>query len=33
VLGRIADALIVKRMKAKRLEEALHDFKVLGEWR
>ena len=28
-LGRIADALFVKRMNAKSLEEALHNFKVL----
>jgi hypothetical protein len=31
VLGRIADALIVKRMNAKSLEEALHNFKALVE--
>lgn len=30
-LGRIADALFVKRMNAKSLEEALHNFKVLVE--
>ena len=31
VFGRIADALIVKRMNAKSLEEALHNFKALVE--
>jgi carbon monoxide dehydrogenase subunit G len=31
VLGRIADALIVKRMNAKSLEEGLHNFKALVE--
>ena len=31
VFGKIADALIVKRMNAKSLEEALHDFKALVE--
>ena len=31
VLGKIADALIVKRMNAKSLEEALHNFKALVE--
>jgi uncharacterized membrane protein len=29
--GKIADALIVKRMNAKSLEEALHNFKALVE--
>lgn len=31
VLGRIGDALVVKRMNAKSLEEALHNFKALVE--
>ena len=31
VFGRIADALMVKRMNAKTLEEALHNFKALVE--
>jgi uncharacterized protein YndB with AHSA1/START domain len=31
VFGRIADALIVKRMNAKNLEEGLHNFKALVE--
>src|SRR5947207_13710172 len=31
VFGKIADALIVKRMNAKTLEEALHNFKALVE--
>jgi uncharacterized protein YndB with AHSA1/START domain len=31
VFGKIADALIVKRMNAKSLEEALHNFKALVE--
>ncbi len=31
VFGAIADALIVKRMNAKSLEEALHNFKALVE--
>jgi uncharacterized protein YndB with AHSA1/START domain len=31
VFGRIADALIVKRMNAKSLNEALHNFKALVE--
>jgi uncharacterized protein YndB with AHSA1/START domain len=31
VFGRIADALIVKRMNAKSLQEALHNFKALVE--
>jgi hypothetical protein len=31
VLGKIADALVVKRMNAKSLEEALHNFKALVE--
>src|SRR5262249_30199801 len=31
VLGRVADALIVKRMNGKSLEEALHNFKALVE--
>ena len=31
VLGRIADALIVKRMNAKTLEGALSNFKALVE--
>jgi hypothetical protein len=31
VFGRIADALIVKRMNAKSLEAALHNFKELVE--
>ncbi|HEX3510845.1 MAG TPA: SRPBCC family protein [Solirubrobacteraceae bacterium] len=31
VAGKIADALIVKRMNAKTLEEALHNFKALVE--
>jgi carbon monoxide dehydrogenase subunit G len=31
VVGTIADALIVKRMNAKSLEGALHNFKVLVE--
>jgi uncharacterized protein YndB with AHSA1/START domain len=31
VLGRIADACLVKRMNAKSLEEALHNFKALVE--
>src|SRR4051794_12496750 len=30
-LGKIADALIVKRMNARSLEEALHNFKALVE--
>lgn len=29
VLGKIADALLVKRMNAKSLEEALHNFRAL----
>jgi uncharacterized membrane protein len=31
VFGRVADALIVKRMNGKTLEEALHNFKALVE--
>jgi|SRR5436190_4786057 len=31
VFGRVADALLVKRMNAKSLEEALHNFKALVE--
>lgn len=31
VFGKIADALIVKRMNSKSLEEALHNFKALVE--
>jgi len=31
VLGRIADALIVRRMNANSLERALHNFKALVE--
>jgi uncharacterized membrane protein len=31
VFGKIADALIVKRMNGKSLEEALHNFKALVE--
>lgn len=31
VLGKIADALIVKRINAKSLDEALHNFKGLVE--
>ena len=31
VFGKFADALIVKRMNAKSLEEALHNFKALVE--
>jgi uncharacterized membrane protein len=31
VLGKIADALIVRRMNAKSLEGALQNFKVLVE--
>jgi uncharacterized membrane protein len=31
LFGRIADALIVKRMNAKSLEEGLHNFKALIE--
>jgi uncharacterized membrane protein len=31
VFGKIADALVVKRMNAKSLEEALHNFKALVE--
>ena len=31
VFGKLADALIVKRMNAKSLEEALHNFKALVE--
>ena len=31
VFGKIADALIVKRMNAKSLEEALRNFKALVE--
>jgi uncharacterized protein YndB with AHSA1/START domain len=31
VFGKIADALIVKRMNAKSLEEALYNFKALVE--
>jgi carbon monoxide dehydrogenase subunit G len=31
VLGKIADALLVKRMNAKSLEEALHNFRALVE--
>jgi len=31
VFGKIADALIVKRMNGKSLEEALHNFKELVE--
>jgi carbon monoxide dehydrogenase subunit G len=31
VLGKIADALLVKRMNAKSLEEALHNFSALVE--
>jgi uncharacterized protein YndB with AHSA1/START domain len=31
VFGEIADALIVKRMNGKSLEEALHNFKALVE--
>ena len=31
VFGKIADALMVRRMNAKSLEEALHNFKALVE--
>ena len=31
VFGKIADALIAKRMNAKSLEQALHNFKALVE--
>jgi uncharacterized membrane protein len=31
VLGKVADALLVKRMNAKSLEEALHNFKARVE--
>jgi hypothetical protein len=31
VLGKIADALIVKRMNSKSLEDALHNFGALVE--
>jgi carbon monoxide dehydrogenase subunit G len=31
VFGRVADALVVKRMNARSLEEALHNFKALVE--
>jgi carbon monoxide dehydrogenase subunit G len=31
VFGKIADALIVKRMNSKNLEEALHNLKALVE--
>jgi uncharacterized protein YndB with AHSA1/START domain len=31
VFGKVADALIVRRMNAKSLEEALHSFKALVE--
>jgi uncharacterized membrane protein len=31
VLGKVADALLVKRMNAKSLEEALHNFRALVE--
>jgi uncharacterized membrane protein len=31
VFGKIADALMVKRMNGKSLEEALHNFKALVE--
>jgi uncharacterized protein YndB with AHSA1/START domain len=31
VFGKIADALVVKRMNGKTLEEALHNFKALVE--
>jgi hypothetical protein len=31
VLGKIADAIVVKRMNAKSLEQALHNFKALVE--
>ena len=31
VLGKLADALMVKRMNAKSLEQALHNFKALVE--
>jgi uncharacterized membrane protein len=31
VLGRIADALVVKRVNVKSLEEGLHNFKALVE--
>jgi uncharacterized membrane protein len=31
VFGKIADALIVKRLNAKSLEEGLHNFKELVE--
>ena len=31
VFGKFADALVVKRMNAKSLEEALHNFKALVE--
>ena len=33
VLGRLADALVVERMNAKSLEDALHNFKALVERR
>ena len=33
VFGKIADALLVKRMNAKSLEEALHNFKAFVERR
>jgi len=33
VFGRIADALVVKHMNTKSLEEALHNFKALVERR
>ena len=31
VLGRVADALMVKRMNGKTLEDALNNFKALVE--
>jgi uncharacterized membrane protein len=31
VFGKIADALIVKRMNARTLEQGLHNFKALVE--
>jgi uncharacterized membrane protein len=31
VLGKLADALMVKRMNDKSLQEALHNFKALVE--
>jgi hypothetical protein len=33
VVGRILDALLVKRMNARSLEQGLHNFKALVEHR